>query len=100
MAARVLSSPHSILRHSDRDAVFVGLAAAHGLRLAVPPARAVIPIGLSWNANTVAHNFIPRPFFRSGPANGAFSAWLTLVLGFPQRLWRHPHVPPHAARHR
>jgi hypothetical protein len=96
MAARVLSSPHSILRHSDRDAVFVVLAAAHGLALVLAPSIAVIAVGLWWNANTVAHNFIHRPFFRSGPANGAFSAWLTLVLGFPQRLWRDRHLRHHA----
>jgi hypothetical protein len=76
--------------------VFVALAAVHSAVLIAMPSIAVIALGLWWNANTVAHNFIHRPFFRSRAANRAFSAYLTLILGFPQSLWRARHLAHHA----
>jgi len=48
-----------------------------------------------WNANTISHNFIHRPFFRRREVNQLFSAYLTLVLGFPQSLWRARHLRHH-----
>jgi hypothetical protein len=53
---------------------------------------------LWWNANTVAHNFIHLPFFRSRGANRVFSAYLTLLLGLPQTFWRDRHLAHHADR--
>ena len=55
-----------------------------------------IAIGMWWNANTVAHNFIHRPFFRHRAANAGVGALLTLLLGFPQSLWRARHLAHHA----
>ena len=55
-----------------------------------------IGVGIWWNANTVAHHFIHRPFFRSRAANALFSAGLTLLLGFPQSLWRRRHLAHHS----
>jgi hypothetical protein len=76
--------------------VFVSLAALHGLALLFVPSIPVIAIGLWWNANTIAHNFIHRPFFRSPAANRVFSAYLSVILGFPQSVWRARHLAHHA----
>ena len=87
-----------IFRHSDRDAVLVALALLHGVLLVTVPSIPLVAIGLWWNANTIAHHFIHRPFFRAKWANQAFSAALTLLLGVPQRLWRERHLAHHANR--
>ena len=85
-----------VLRYPAWDALFVGLSLAHGAVLVVMPAAPVIAILLWWNANTVSHNFIHRPFFGTRAANRLYSAYLTLVLGFPQTLWRQRHLRHHA----
>ncbi len=85
-----------IWRFSRRDSILVALAALHALVLAVWPLAPVIALGVWWNANTVAHNFIHRPFFRSAGLNRLFSAALSLLLGFPQALWRDRHLAHHA----
>jgi fatty acid desaturase len=86
----------AVVATGGRDARFVALAVAHaGILLAVPSIP-VIAVGLWWNANTIAHNFIHRPFFRTMAANRAFSAFLSLVLGIPQALWRQRHLQHHA----
>ena len=84
-------------RHLAWDAVFVGLSGVHGAAIALAPIVPVIAIGLWWNANTISHNFIHRPFFRSRAANRLYSAYLTLLLGFPQTLWRERHLRHHGA---
>src|SRR5207302_3280893 len=78
------------------DAMLIALAAVHGVVLLAAPSAAVIAAGLWWNANTVAHNFVHRPFFRSRAANRVFGAYLTVLLGFPQALWRQRHLAHHA----
>src|SRR5688500_6806926 len=88
----------SVLRHSRRDAILVALAGAYGALLLTVPSAPLIAIGLWWTANTVAHNFIHLPFFRARPANRAFSVFLSLILGFPQTLWRDRHLAHHAGR--
>ena len=90
--------PSRIFRHSDRDVVLVGLALAHGALLISVPSIPLVAIGLWWNANTIAHHFIHRPFFRAAWANRAFSGLLTLLLGVPQRVWRERHLAHHADR--
>ena len=85
-----------VLRYPAWDALFVGLSLVHGAVLAVMPAAPVVAILLWWNANTISHNFIHRPFFGTRPANRLYSAYLTLVLGFPQTLWRQRHLRHHA----
>ncbi|MGH9841552.1 MAG: fatty acid desaturase, partial [Blastocatellia bacterium] len=87
-----------IWRHSTSDALFIGLAVAHGALLLAMPSAALIAIGLWWNANTISHNFIHRPFFRVRALNTIFSWYLTLLLGFPQTLWRERHLAHHAGR--
>jgi fatty acid desaturase len=85
-----------MLRQSRADLWLVALAAAYGLLLVTRPSVTLVAIGLWWTANTVAHNFIHAPFFRSRGANAAFSAYLSLLMGVPQRLWRARHLAHHA----
>ena len=61
------------------DAWLVLLSAVHALLLLATPSLPLIAIGLWWNANTVAHNFIHRPFFRSRAGNVAFGLYLSAV---------------------
>ena len=83
------------------DATFVALSIIHAVLLLAIPSIPLVAIALWWNANTIAHNFIHRPFFRSRRMNRAYSAWLSLVLGIPQQLWKSRHLSHHAGvRHR
>src|SRR5882672_6193102 len=77
------------------DAVMVLLTAAQAAVLLVAPSGPLIALGLWWNANTVAHNFIHRPFFATRPANRAFAACLSVLLGFPLAFWRDRHLAHH-----
>jgi hypothetical protein len=79
------------------DRLFVSLAIAHAGALVAVPSIPLIAVGLWWNANTIAHNFIHRPFFRSAGANRAFSMYLSVLLGIPQSLWRMRHLRHHAS---
>jgi hypothetical protein len=85
-----------VLRYSTWDGLFVSLSVAHLAVLVAAPSIAVIAIGQWWNANTIAHNFIHRPFFRSPAINRLYSVFLSLLLGFPQTLWRARHLLHHA----
>jgi hypothetical protein len=78
------------------DLVLVSLAVAHGAALLAAPSLPLIALGMWWNANTIAHNFIHAPFFRRRELNAAFSCSLSLVLGFPLSLWRRRHLEHHA----
>jgi hypothetical protein len=84
------------MRFSRWDALLIGLAAVHGLALAAWPAIPVIAIGIWWNSNTIAHNFIHRPFFRRPLFNLIFSCYQSVLLGIPQALWRDRHLAHHA----
>jgi Fatty acid desaturase len=83
-------------RFSRHDAILVALAVLHGVVLAAWPLAPLIAVGVWWNSNTIAHNFIHRPFFRSAGLNRAFSAALSVLLGIPQTLWRDRHLAHHA----
>jgi fatty acid desaturase len=72
------------------------LASAHAALLLAAPTAPVIAIGLWWNANTISHYFIHRPFFCRRGANRAFAAYLSVLLGFPHALWRDRHLAHHA----
>ena len=85
-----------IWRFSSSDAGLVALAALHAAILAVCPVIPLIAVGEWWNSNTVAHNFIHRPFFRLARMNRAFSAALSVLLGIPQTLWSDRHLAHHA----
>jgi hypothetical protein len=85
-----------VLRHSPWDALLVALAATHGGLLLAAPILPVVAVGLWWNSNTIAHNFIHRPFFRSRGLNVLFGLYLSVLLGVPQTLWRERHLAHHA----
>src|SRR5687767_6141357 len=85
-----------IFRHSRRDAPLIVASAMHGLVLLLWPSALTIGLGLWWCANTVSHNFIHLPFFRSRAANATFSIYLSMVMGLPQSLWRQRHLAHHA----
>src|SRR5438034_2789176 len=87
---------NSVLRFSRRDSVLVSLTALHAAVLVAWPIAPVIGLGVWWNSNTIAHNFIHRPFFRSATINRLFSAALSVLLGIPQTLWRERHLAHHA----
>ena len=78
------------------DTLLVMLAGAHAAVLLAAPVAPVIAVGLWWNANTISHYFIHRPFFRRRGANRAFAAYLSVLLGFPHALWRDRHLAHHA----
>ena len=59
------------------------------------PSIPLIGVGVWWNANTISHNFIHRPFFRNTVLRDLFSAYLTRLLGIPQALWRERHLAHH-----
>jgi hypothetical protein len=88
----------SVLRHSPWDGTLVALSLVHAAALLLFPSIALVALGLWWNANTVSHNFIHLPFFRSRRMNTIFSLFLTLLLGFPHQLWRVRHLAHHAGR--
>ena len=97
MASAVLGiESKGILRFSWWDALFVALALLHGLVLVEWPVAAVFAIGVWWNSNTISHNFIHRPFFRAPILNLLFSAYLSVLLGIPQALWRERHLAHHS----
>ena len=74
----------------------MALAGVHAALVMAAPAAPVIAIGLWWNANTISHYFIHRPFFHRRSANRAFAAYLSVLLGFPHALWRDRHLAHHA----
>lgn len=84
-----------LLRNQSSDAPLVALAALHAAVLWFYPTMATVALGLWWNSNTVSHNFIHRPFFCRRGGNTLFSGFLTLILGFPQELWRQRHLAHH-----
>lgn len=84
-----------IWRFSRRDAGLVALAALHAAILLAWPIAPLIALGVWWNSNTIAHNFVHRPFFRSAGMNRVLSAALSVLLGIPQTLWRDRHLAHH-----
>lgn len=94
MAARLLRQA----KYGGWDLLLVAVALAHGGLLLAWPSIPLIALGLWWNANTISHNFIHRPFFRSRALNASFSCYLSVLLGLPQSLWRARHLEHHFAR--
>ncbi|MES2176956.1 MAG: fatty acid desaturase [Gemmatimonadota bacterium] len=88
----------AVLRHSSRDALLIVLAGAYAVLLVTAFSPLLVAVGIWWIANTVSHNFIHLPFFRDRRLNLVFSAYLSLLLGVPQTLWRDRHIAHHADR--
>jgi len=85
-----------ILRYSRWDALLIALSFVHGSVLVAAPSIPIVALGLWWNSNTISHNFIHLPFFRSAPANRLYSFFLTVLLGYPHSLWRERHLAHHS----
>ena len=51
---------------------------------------------ISWNINSVSHNFIHNPYFQSDALNIAFSFILSLTLGFSQAMYNFVHMRHHS----
>ncbi len=84
------------MRHSKWDALLVALAIVHGRVLICAPSIPVIALGLWWNSNTISHNFIHLPFFRSTAANRLYAFYLSLLLGYPHSWWQERHLAHHS----
>lgn len=84
------------LRDPSVDGILVALAGCHAAVLLLWPNMLTLGLGLWWNANTVSHYFIHRPYFRSSAANRSFSVGLSLLLCLPQSIWRDRHLAHHA----
>src|SRR5690242_15352303 len=100
MAARLVSTADRTMGRGSQDAPLLLLAMLHAAALITAPSIPVVAVGLWWNANTVAHNFIHRPFFRTRWANRLFSMCLSLLLGLPQSYWRLRHLRHHRSHDR
>ena len=85
-----------IFRYSRWDALLIALSFVHGSVLVAAPSIPIVALGLWWNSNTISHNFIHLPFFRSAPANRLYSFYLTVLLGYPHSLWRERHLAHHS----
>jgi Fatty acid desaturase len=97
IAARLITQP----KWAGWDGLLVALAVAHGGLMLTWPSIPLIAVGLWWNANSVSHNFIHRPFFKTRAMNKIFSCYLSLLLGFPHSFWRARHLAHHfAAEHK
>jgi fatty acid desaturase len=95
VSVTLVARSHGVLRYSAWDAVLILLSLVYGALLLSVPSVPVIAIGLWWTANTVAHNFIHTPFFRSRALNRLYSIYLSALMGFPQALWRDRHLRHH-----
>ncbi|MBO9707287.1 MAG: fatty acid desaturase [Caulobacter sp.] len=64
------------------------------------PARlaggALYALSIGWNLDSVSHNFIHNPFFRSKTLNRITEFVLTFSLGTPQTMYRYVHMRHHA----
>src|SRR5436853_2946005 len=97
MAAAVWANSRTgVWRWARGDAILVGWAGVQAVLLVLWPIGPLIALGVWWNSNTISHNFIHRPFFRSRAANALFAAGLSLLTGIPQSLWRDLHLAHHA----
>lgn len=100
MASALVLTARRVPRHLAWDAFLVLLSFGHGAMVIAFPSILTIALGLWWNANTIAHNFIHRPFFGSAALRHVYSAYLSVLLGFPQSVWRRRHLLHHAGLER
>jgi hypothetical protein len=95
-AATLRPTRQGVLRHSRWDALLVALALGQGALVVCAPSAPLLALGLWWNSNTIAHNFIHQPFFRSRLLNMLFALYQSVLLGVPQSVWRGRHLAHHA----
>jgi fatty acid desaturase len=56
----------------------------------------IYAFSVGWNLNSIAHNFIHNPFFKSDALNRAMSLVISLALLSPQTMYRFVHLKHHA----
>ncbi len=95
-SAALRPARQGVLRHSRWDALLVALALGQGALVVCAPSAPLLALGLWWNSNTIAHNFIHKPFFRARPLNVLFALYQSVLLGVPQSVWRGRHLAHHA----
>lgn len=77
--------------------IFVLFAAWPGLSWAARIGWLLVyAFSVGWNLNSVAHNFIHNPFFRSERLNRLMSLIITLAMVSPQTMYRYIHLKHHA----
>ena len=99
---------NKIFAHSDWDIIPVMLAFAHlalvvGLFVAFPTAPwwllivwgCVYAVSISWNINSISHNFLHNPYFNSKYLNYAFSWLESITIGFSQIIYTYIHNRHH-----
>jgi hypothetical protein len=59
-------------------------------------AAAIFGVSVCWCSNTIAHNHLHNPLFRSRRLNRWFSLYLSVLCGIPQSVWRARHLWHHA----
>jgi fatty acid desaturase len=109
MAAADKRAARGLFRYTAWDAVPALLACLHlalilTFFVAWPemswPARIVgavlYALAIGWNLDSVSHNFIHNPFFRSPLLNRVTDFILTFSLGTPQTMYRFVHMRHHA----
>ncbi len=96
------------------DAAILTASGVHGAGLVAglvaassassPAARVLVAVfigaGMCWGSNTVAHIHLHAPLFSRPGANRAFSLYLALLLGVPQRWWKMRHLAHHGLHER
>ena len=98
-----------LLRHSSADAWLIAASLLHAGLLAVAllwlprfgwgglvAGTLMLAVALCWSSNTVAHNHLHNPLFRSRRHNRFFSLFLSVSSGIPQSVWRARHLWHHA----
>jgi hypothetical protein len=109
LGAEASEARRSIFRHSPRDGWLVGLAMLQAALLGFGLLRVALlgkwgalafaasfGLAICWSSNTVSHNHLHQPLFRTKAWNVVLSWFLTLSMGVPQSLWRARHFWHHA----
>ncbi len=103
------SKPSALLKHSRWDWIPVGLGVLHFAGLiaffaAYPfmswpfriAAGLLYAVSISWNINSISHNFLHNPFFVSSAFNTAFSYLISVTVGFSQAMYNFIHMRHHS----
>lgn len=53
-------------------------------------------VSISWNINSISHNFIHTPYFAARPLNYAFSLLESITIGFSQTYYHWIHMRHHS----
>lgn len=56
----------------------------------------VYSVSISWDINSVSHNQIHNPFFRSDLANRLFNVLLSVTMAFSQTMYHYVHMRHHS----